>query len=359
MRVPTGSATAPSRPSPIHSPAPDASGIGGAAGPQVADDTMTSPAPSVPTTPPSSFTWRALTVRLPSLFLICSLRMTVAMVMPASPTLIWVFGAGLASTAPTLPSFASASVLLPLTPSWVAVHTASTALTPTVPSAAWSSGRPTSAVVAFAVTAPEFSSRLASVAITPAVRMPGTAAFASVLVAGPAVLAAASGPTCTAGWPSSVTSTLTPYADPSPGAAEAGAAPASTEVATTAASRPPRRTRELFINWSSEFAEFPWSSRDGGADRPACLGSARESTIAKSGPNSTHNFPNHRIGYSATSFPLVAGTSPGRPSKFAVDTAEWPTKPHLRVEPRGVHDLRSPGVRSWNEESTPRGPSWP
>jgi len=78
MRDPTGTAMAPSRPSAIHRPAPDASGIGGAAGPQVADDTMTSPEPSAPTTPPSSFTWMALTVRLPSWFLICSLRMIVA-----------------------------------------------------------------------------------------------------------------------------------------------------------------------------------------------------------------------------------------------------------------------------------------
>jgi len=38
---------------------------------------------------------------------------------------------------------------------------------------------------------------------------------------------------------------------------------------------------------------------------PACLDSARESTIAKSGSNSTRNFPNHRIGYSAAPFALV------------------------------------------------------
>jgi hypothetical protein len=29
---------------------------------------------------------------------------------------------------------------------------------------------------------------------------------------------------------------------------------------------------------------------------PACHDSARGSTIAKAGPNSTQNFPNHRIG---------------------------------------------------------------
>ena len=68
-------------------------------------------------------------MRLPSLLWICSLRVSVA-TLPTTASLIGstVFGAGSTASAPRLPSLASVSVAVPVSPAWVAAHLAAMTL---------------------------------------------------------------------------------------------------------------------------------------------------------------------------------------------------------------------------------------